>query len=48
MAKLRQLQVAKTMRPLCPQSRAAAPSKLPQQKTLMDQSHRSSEQLLML
>ena len=33
MAKLRQLQVARTVRPLCLQSRAAATSKLLQQKT---------------
>lgn len=39
MAKLQQLQVAKMMRPLCPQSRAAARTKLSQQKTLMDLSH---------
>ena len=47
MAKLQQLQVARTVRLLCPQSRAAAPSKLPLQKTLMDLSHRSSKQLLL-
>ena len=47
MAKLQQLQAARTVRPLCPQSQAAAPSKLLQQKTLMDQSHRSSKQLLL-
>ena len=48
MAKLQQLQVARTMRPLCTQGRAAAPSMLLQQKMLMDLRPRSSQQFLML
>ena len=47
MARLQQLQVARTVRPLCPQSRTIAPTKLLQQKTLMGLSHRSSKQLLL-